>query len=39
MIRLDGGNPTFKDGMNIAMSKLGTILGYAAIAATVGGSG
>jgi hypothetical protein len=36
MIRLDGGDPTVKDGLRIAMSKLGPILGYAAIAATVG---
>lgn len=36
MIRLDGGDPTFKDGMRIATSKIGTIAGYAAIAATVG---
>ncbi|MBL8522211.1 MAG: hypothetical protein JNN20_00845 [Betaproteobacteria bacterium] len=36
MIRLDGGNPTFSDGLRIATSKAGSILGYAAIAATVG---
>jgi hypothetical protein len=36
LMRLDGGNPTFNDGMRIAKSKLGVILGYAAIAATVG---
>ena len=36
MIRLDGGDPTVKDGLNIAMSKIGSILGYALIAATVG---
>ena len=36
MMRLDGGDPTFKDGMRIATSKIGTIAGYAAIAATVG---
>jgi len=36
MIRLEGGDPTVKDGLNIAMSKIGPILGYAAIAATVG---
>lgn len=35
-IRLDGGNPSVSDGLNIARSKLPTILGYAAIAATVG---
>ena len=36
MIRLDGGNPTLGDGLSIAMSKWQNILGYAAIAATVG---
>ena len=36
MIRLDGGDPTVKDGLNIAMSKIVSILGYALIAATVG---
>jgi hypothetical protein len=36
MIRLDGGNPTLSDGLSIAMSKWQNILGYAAIAATVG---
>lgn len=36
MIRLDGGTPTVRDGLNIAQSRLGTILGWAAIAATVG---
>lgn len=36
MIRLDGGNPTLSDGLNIAFKKLGAILEYAAIAATVG---
>lgn len=36
MIRLDGGNPTVGDGLRIAFSRLGPILGYAAIAATVG---
>ena len=36
MIRLDGGDPTVGDGLRIAGSKLGPILGYAAIAATVG---
>lgn len=36
MIRLNGGDPTFSDGLRIAMSKAGSILGYAAIAATVG---
>jgi hypothetical protein len=36
MMRLEGGNPTFADGMRIASSKVGVIAGYAAIAATVG---
>jgi len=36
MIRLDGGDPTLSDGLAIAKSRLGAILGYAAIAATVG---
>ena len=36
MIRLDGGDPTVKDGLRIASSKFVTILGYAIIAATVG---
>ena len=36
MIRLDGGDPTVRDGLNIAFGKIGSILEYAAIAATVG---
>ena len=36
MIRLDGGDPTVSDGMRIALDKLPAVLGYAAIAATVG---
>mgnify|MGYP001439738877 FL=1 len=36
MIRLNGGNPTLGDGLRIASSKAGSILGYAFIAATVG---
>jgi hypothetical protein len=36
MIRLEGGDPTVGDGLRIAKSKAGVILGYAAIAATVG---
>jgi hypothetical protein len=36
MMRMDGDNPTFGDGMRIATSKIGVIAGYAAIAATVG---
>ena len=35
-IRLEGGDPTFSDGLRIAKSRLPAILGYAAIAATVG---
>jgi hypothetical protein len=36
MIRLDGGDPTVRDGLRIASGKLGAIFGYALIAATVG---
>ena len=36
MIRLDGGDPTISDGLNIAFKKMGAVLQYAAIAATVG---
>ncbi len=36
LIRLDGGDPTVSDGLAIASKRLGSILGYAAIAATVG---
>jgi energy-converting hydrogenase Eha subunit E len=36
MIRLDGGDPTVRDGLRIAASKVGPIFGYALIAATVG---
>jgi hypothetical protein len=36
LIRMDGGDPTVSDGLSIAVSRLPTILGYAAIAATVG---
>ena len=36
LTRLDGGNPTVSDGLRIATSKAGSILGYAFIAATVG---
>lgn len=36
MIRLDGGDPTVSDGLRIASSRIVQILGYAAIAATVG---
>lgn len=36
LIRLDGGNPTLKDGFGIANERLGSILGFAAMSATVG---
>ena len=36
MIRLDGGDPTVRDGLRIAGGKIGAIFGYALIAATVG---
>ena len=36
MIRMDGGSPTVKAGLNIAIAKIGPIFGYAIIAATVG---
>ncbi len=36
MIRMDGGDPTLADGFRAAKSRIGAILGYAAIAATVG---
>ena len=36
MIRLEGGDPTLADGFRAARAKIGPILGYAAIAATVG---
>jgi hypothetical protein len=36
MIRLDGGSPTLGDGLRIANSRIGAILGYAVISATVG---
>jgi len=36
MIRLNGGDPTVRDGLQIANERLVPILGYAAIAATVG---
>ena len=34
--RLEGGDPSFGDGLGIARSRAGIILGYSAIAATVG---
>jgi hypothetical protein len=36
MIRLDGGDPTLRDGLDAARSRLPSILGYAAITATLG---
>jgi hypothetical protein len=36
MIRLDGGDPTVRDGVRLAMGKLPNIIGYALISATVG---
>ena len=36
MIRLEGGDPTLADGFAAARARLGSIFGYAAIAATVG---
>lgn len=34
--RLRGGDPTFRDGLQMASGRIGAILGYSAIAATVG---
>jgi hypothetical protein len=36
MMRLDGGAPTVRDGLRMANSRIGPILGYAVISATVG---
>jgi hypothetical protein len=36
LIRMQGGDPTVGDGMRIAIQRLPAILGYAALAATVG---
>lgn len=36
LIRLDGGDPTVNDGLAIASKRMGAIIGYAVIAATVG---
>ena len=36
LVRLEGGDPTLADGFNAAKAKVVPILGYAAIAATVG---
>lgn len=36
MVRIRGGNPTVKDGLGIAMSRISTIAGWAVISASVG---
>jgi hypothetical protein len=36
LLRLDGGAPTVADGLRIANGRIGPILGYAVIAATIG---
>lgn len=36
LIRLEGGDPTVKDGLRIAFDRIGAILEYAALSATVG---
>lgn len=36
LIRLRGGDPTVSDGLRIANDRIGSILGYAAISATIG---
>ena len=36
MIRLEGGDPTVRHGIDIAMKHIGSIFGYAVISATVG---
>lgn len=36
MIRMDGGDPSMKDGFDIANSRIGKIIGFAAMSATVG---
>jgi hypothetical protein len=36
MIRLDGGDPTVSDGFRIASRRIGAIVGYALLSATVG---
>ena len=36
MLRFDGGEPSLRDGLRVANSRVGSILGYAIIAATVG---
>lgn len=36
MIRLQGGDPTVRDGFRIASERIGAIIGYATISATIG---
>lgn len=36
MIRMDGGDPSMKDGFDIANARVGKIIGFAAMSATVG---
>jgi hypothetical protein len=36
LVRMDGGNPTLRDGLRIAWERKGRIFGYALLAATVG---
>jgi hypothetical protein len=36
MVRLDGGAPTLGDGLRVANGRIGAILGYAVVSATVG---
>ena len=36
LIRLEGGDPTISDGLKIAFDRIGVIVEYAALAATVG---
>jgi hypothetical protein len=36
LMRLNGGNPTVRDGFSIALNHIGAIFGYAVISATVG---
>jgi hypothetical protein len=36
MIRLRGGDPTVKDGFDVALSRIGPILGWSLVSATVG---
>ncbi|MDX1455152.1 MAG: DUF6159 family protein [Gammaproteobacteria bacterium] len=36
MIRMDGGDPTVKDGLNAAMNRIGKVFAWAVVAGTVG---